>query len=93
MSAKIGEELSQQLKAVKESSEEELPVVITVRKGADLAALKEQGLKVEHTFDVINSVSGTLPAAAVKSVARLDEVQRIDYDGEVQALKKKGDPE
>lgn len=93
MSAKIGEELSQQLKDIEEASEEELPVIITVKEGANLAALKEKGLKVQHTFDIINAVSGTLPAAAIRSVARLAEVQHIDYDGEVQALKKKGDSE
>ncbi len=86
MSAKISKELSQQLKAAA-ASQDELPVIITVRDSSNLDALKEQGFKVEHTFEIINAVSGTLPAHAVKSIAHLDEVQHIDYDGVVEALK------
>jgi hypothetical protein len=87
MSAKISKELSQQLKAAGDASEKELPVIITVEDSSKLDALKEQGFVVAHTFDIINAVSGTLPAAAVKSIARLDQVQHIDYDGVVEALK------
>lgn len=85
MSAKISKELSQQLKAAA-TSQDELPVIITVRDGLNLDDLKEQGFKLEHTFEIINAVSGTLPAHAVKSVAHLEEVQHIDYDGVVEAL-------
>ena len=89
MSAKISAELSQRLKEVGEAStEDELPVIVTIKKDSDLAALKEKGLKIQHTYENIDAVSGTLPAAAVKSVANLDEVQLIEFDGEVYALKK-----
>lgn len=90
MATKISEELSQRLSEVENeaeaASQKELPVIITLKEASDLAPLEEQGLKVQRTFDNISAVAGTLPAAAVKSVARLDEVEHIDYDGEFQAL-------
>lgn len=91
MSAKIGEELLRQLKATEGTSGAELPVIITVKDSSSLDALQENGFKVQHIFDVINAVSGALPATAVRSVARLDEVQHIDYDGEVHALESEED--
>jgi hypothetical protein len=88
MSAKISAELSRRLKEVGEASaEDELPVIVTIKKDSDLAALKKKGLKIQHAYENIDAVSGTLPAAAVSSVAKLDEVQLIDFDGEVHALK------
>lgn len=92
MSTKISEELSRQLKEVGESSsQKELPVIVTVKDSSDLTALQKQGLKVHHTFDAINAVSGTLPAASVKALAQLDDVQQIEYDGETHTLPKKGE--
>lgn len=94
MSTKISEELSQQLKEVGEaSSTKELPVIITVEENSDLNALQEKGLKIQHRFESINAVAGTLPAAAVREVALLGQVQQIDYDGEVQALSPEDDDE
>jgi hypothetical protein len=89
MSAKISAELSRRLKEVGEAStQDELPVIVTIKKDSDLAALKEKGLKIQHAYENIDAVSGTIPAAAVKSVANLDQVQLIDFDGEAHVLKK-----
>ena len=89
MSAKISAELSRRLKEVGEASaEDELPVIVTIKKDSDLAALKEKGLKIQHAYENIDAVSGTLPAAAVKSVANLDQVQLIDFDGEAHVVTK-----
>lgn len=92
MPAKISERLAQKLKEVGQAAaQEELPVIVDIKEGSDLAALKGKGLKIQHTYENINSVSGTLPAASVKALAQLDDVQQIDYDGETHALPKKGE--
>ena len=94
MSAKISAELSRRLKEVGEASaEEELPVIVTIKKDSDLAALKKKGFKAQHVYENIDAVSGTLPAAAVKSIANLDEVQLIDFDGQAHVLRKQEDEE
>ena len=94
MPNKISEELSQRLKNIERAeTQEELPVIVTVKKDVKLDALEKKGLKIEHSFESINAVSGTLPAAAIKAFAELDEVEHIDYDGEVFALPQEDDSE
>lgn len=94
MSTKISEELSKRLKEAGEASTtKELPVIITVEENSDLDALQEKGFKLQHRFEIINAVAGTVPAAAVGEIARLEQVQQIDYDGEVQALSPEDDDE
>jgi CheY-like chemotaxis protein len=90
MSGKINAELTRRLKE-DEPSENEVPVIITVKENADLDSLKKTGLKINHIYQNINAVSGTLPASAVNSVAKLDDVERIEFDGEVHALADEGD--
>ncbi|MDQ5843679.1 MAG: protease inhibitor I9 family protein [Acidobacteriota bacterium] len=90
MSGKINAELSQRLKQ-DEPTGKEVPVIITVKENADLDSLKKNGLKINHIYQNINAVSGTLPASAVKSIAKLDEVERIEFDGEVHALSEEVD--
>lgn len=85
MSGKINAELSRHLKEDK-ATENDVPVIITVKENADLESLKTTGLKINHIYQNINAVSGTLPASAVNSVAKLDDVERIEFDGEVHAL-------
>jgi hypothetical protein len=92
MSGKINAELSRRLKDDK-STETELPVIITVKENADLGSLKKTGLKINHVYQNINAVSGTLPASAVNSVAKLDDVKMIEFDGEVHTLADEGDSE
>lgn len=90
MSTKISPELSQRLSELKAegaaASETELPVIVTIKEASDLTALKERGFKLDRAYENISAVSGTLPAAAVMPTAQLDEVEHIDYDGEVHAL-------
>jgi hypothetical protein len=90
MSEKINAELSRRLKD-DEPPENEVPVIITVKENADLDSLKKSGVKINHVYENINAVSGTLPASAVKSVAKLDDVEMIEFDGEVHALADEGD--
>lgn len=89
MSAKITERLSQKLKeAGAVASQGELSVIVKVKEGADLDALKRKGLKITNTYENIPYVAGTLPASGVHALTPLDDVQEIDYDPQdVEALR------
>ncbi|MDX6694758.1 MAG: hypothetical protein QOF02_2361 [Blastocatellia bacterium] len=90
MAAKVSERLSRKLKeAGARDSSEELPVIINVKEGADLDALRKRGLKITQVYENIPYIAGSLPASSVESLARLDEALEIDYDGQdVEALRK-----
>lgn len=87
MTTKMDEEF---LRQVEESQitepQREIPVIVTIKPNTDLAVLQKKGLKVHRTFSHIPAVAGTLNAAAAHEVAQLDEVELIEYDGEVHAL-------
>lgn len=86
MTAKISDELLKRLdEAEKAEPQRELPVIVTITTGADLDALEQKGLKIQGTFESISAISGTLTAAQVNEVAQLDQVENIEYDGEVWA--------
>lgn len=84
MSAKIGEELARRL--AEADPEAEVPVLVTLKPGADPAALQRGGMKVGRSFQAIPVVAGTVRADRVRQLAELGEVELIDYDGEVRAL-------
>ena len=87
MSKKINARLLGVLKkAEREDPQREIPVIVTTTSKVDPASLEQRGLKITHTFENIPAVSGTLAASKLKAVAELDQVESIEYDGEVRAL-------
>jgi len=87
MTKKISDKLLQECKkAERAEPEREVPVIVTTTSNVDRALLEQKGLKITHTFENISAVSGTLTASEVKDLARLDQVETIEYDGEVRAL-------
>ncbi len=87
MSGKISDQLLKQLEeARKEDPERAIRVIVTMAAGTDPTALEQKGLKIDHIFDSISAVSGTLTAAEVNELAKLDQVKVIEYDGPVWAL-------
>jgi hypothetical protein len=91
MADKINEELKKRIEEIlKTDPQREIPVIITTKPNANLDELKKKGLKIQHTFENISAVSGTLPAAEVKKLAPSDEIESIEYDGEMWALPKAG---
>jgi hypothetical protein len=87
MSTKISEALARRLDEVASTeSQREIPVIVTFRSGGDLAALEQKGLKIQRTFTNIPAVAGTIPPAAVNTLAELDQVETIDYDETAWAL-------
>jgi hypothetical protein len=87
MSAKISANLLKRLDEVAiADAHREIPVIVKVRTGADLAALEQKGLKIQRTFQNISAVAGTIPVGEVNTLAEVDEIESIDYDETAWAL-------
>jgi hypothetical protein len=87
MSPKISANVLQRLdEAAITDPQREIPVIVTIRSGADLAALEQKGLKIQQTFQNISAVAGTIPVGEVNTLAEVDEVEAIDYDETAWAL-------
>ncbi len=87
MAKKISDELLNQAReAQKADPQRDVPVIVSLTSDADLQALEEKGLKVQRKFENLSAVSGTLPAAALQDLAGLEEVENVDYDGQMWAL-------
>jgi hypothetical protein len=87
MAEKISATVLKQLdEAATTDPRREIPVIVTIRTGADLAALAQKGLKIQRTFQNISAVAGTIPSANVNALADLDQVETIDYDETAWAL-------
>jgi nucleotide-binding universal stress UspA family protein len=84
MSTKITAEVLEQ--AQRRAAGEEVPVIVTLAAGTDAKALERQGLKVRQTWDSISAVAGTVAPDKLRDLADLDQVELIEYDGEVHAL-------
>jgi hypothetical protein len=84
MTAKINDELLQELKRARQSEpQREIPVIITLTDWAKRKELEAEGLRITHAFENISAVSGTLTPAEVEAVAQLEQVKIIEFDGEV----------
>jgi hypothetical protein len=85
MSQKVSPEVSARVKGAIEESKE-IPVIVTLAPGSDPAVLEPTGMRVHRVMDNIPAVAGTVAGGAVRRLAELDEVQRVEYDGEMHAL-------
>lgn len=84
MTAKISNELLQVSKQARQTNpQQEIPVIVTLTGPIKRAELEANGLRISHVFDLISTVSGTLRPAEVKTLAQLEQVKIIEFDGEV----------
>ncbi|MGH9831755.1 MAG: protease inhibitor I9 family protein [Blastocatellia bacterium] len=84
MTAKISDELLQELKRAEQTDpQREIPVIVTINGPINRAELEEKGLRIAQVFDFISAVSGTLTPAEAQALAQLDQVERIEFDSEV----------
>lgn len=91
MSMKISHELEE---AKKNAPQQEIPVIVKITPGTDLASLEQKGLKIQRTFENDPThIAGTLRAAGIDEMAQLDQVEEIEYDGQVWALKEGNRPQ
>jgi hypothetical protein len=87
MSEKISASVLKRLdEAATAGPQREIPVIVTIKRGADLTALEQKGLTIQRTYENISAVAGTIPAAEVSALAELDQVEIIDYDETAWAL-------
>lgn len=89
MAAIAKEVLSQMEQAAAQDPNVSFPVIVTMKPGAPFAAAERYGINVHHRFEPISALSGTATLAVIKSLATLPEVQLIELDGEMRALKPK----
>jgi hypothetical protein len=84
MSSKLNEEMIRRLReAEKEEPQREIPVIVTIVAGTDPGVLERAGLRIRSVVESISTVSGTISAADLHELARLDPIEMIEYDGPV----------
>lgn len=87
MPGKIDSQLQTRLdEAASQDPQREIPVVITLKVGADVTALERTGMKVQRAFEAIPAVAGTVTASQARQLAQLDQVELIEADTEAHAL-------
>jgi hypothetical protein len=84
--AEISDELRRRFRARADDPDHREPVVVTLHRHADTAVLSQAGLQIRHVLRARPIVTGTLDAAALEQLAKLDVVARIEPDGEMHAL-------
>jgi len=87
MGTKIDAELSNRLREAESAEpQREIPVIVRLREGADIAELERRGLRVQGRYESIPAVYGTIAASAMSRVEALDSVVQMEFDGRAQAL-------
>lgn len=87
MDAALAQLLNQQAKS---SPKTKWPFIVTLAPGPssqEVSALTALGFEVDNTFEAISAVSGKMTAAQALAVAALDNVVRVEFDGEMHALR------
>ena len=69
-----------------ERSQEEIPVIVTIKPGSDLSKLEREGLRISRKFEVLNAVSGLIAPRDARRIAKLSQVEKIEYDSEMRAF-------
>lgn len=88
MSGKINAELMAECESAgRADPQKEIPVIITVNDWSRRGELERLGLRVNHSFENISALAGTLTCDEVKTIALLDHVDSIEFDGEVRAIR------
>jgi len=63
-----------------------IPVIVTLAAGADVSSLQRIGLEITHIYENIRSVAGKISAEDIRQLEDLEQVESIEFDGEVHAL-------
>lgn len=85
MSTQVSAQLERAAQRASEAGRE-VAVIVTHRPEADRASLERAGLTIRLAYGAIPAVAGTVAAPDVERLAALEEVERIELDGEVHAL-------
>ena len=88
MATKLDPELTKYLHTTESGDRQrEVPVIVTLREGADVVELERHGLKVAGKYASISAVYGSIAASAMSQLEGLDFVTRIEYDGRASAYR------
>jgi hypothetical protein len=66
-----------------------LPFIVTVKPGVRADVLAAKGLRVEHEFPITSAITGKMTVAAALALAGSPDVEKIEYDGEMHALRRR----
>jgi len=88
MSDKINSELQAECEhASQNEPQRQIPVIVTLKDWARRGELEHSGLQVNNEFESIQAVAGTLTCDQVKGLAELGHVDKVEFDGEVRAIR------
>jgi hypothetical protein len=83
---KISVELDEVLRSLPPGGAQDVPIVVTVTGRPDASRLTAAGMRGVRVFENIPAAAGRASERGVEALARLDEVVRIDFDGETRAM-------
>ena len=66
--------------------EQTLPVIVTLRPGNDAASFSTNEMRIERAFESIAAVSGTVRLADLAKLEADERIEKIEFDGQMQAL-------
>jgi hypothetical protein len=84
--AEISDELRRRFRARADDPDHREPVVVTLHRHGDTAQLSQAGLQIRQVMRARPIVTGTLDAAGLEALAKLDLVARVESDGDMHAL-------
>lgn len=90
MASKISEELAQRVRdALQSDPGREISIIVNLKGPANLSELENYGLTIRHRVEneKISVVSGTIAAVRAADIAQMEQVESIECDGEMWALK------
>jgi hypothetical protein len=86
VSEKVSPALKEQLESAG-AEEGPIPIIVTLVEGADASGLASRaGIEVRHAYENIPAIAATATGAQVRELARLEQVELIEPDGEMRAL-------
>lgn len=69
----------------KAASPQPLPFIVTVRKNVRPADVLP--FKIDHFFEITSAASGKMTAVDALKLSTSDAIERIEFDGQMQALR------
>jgi hypothetical protein len=87
MSSKIDPQLLTQLnREARGNPAQTFPLIVTIQPGTRADSLTHRGLRIERIFEEISAVSVSANLEAVRALAKLEQVERIEFDGQMHTL-------
>jgi hypothetical protein len=83
---KLSFELREILRSAGTGDAADIAILVTCSEPPDRPLLEATGMIVSRVFENIPAAAGAASREVIESLARLDEVERIDFDSETHAV-------